>query len=75
MMEWIWKKKRRLLDEKELTLIRLLANEYSKQEMACEMNISLGEVEAGFKSIQLKTGAVSEVGIVLYALKHHLIPG
>ncbi len=61
------------LTEREVEIIKLIADEKSSQEIAKILNISLNTVETHRKNIFRKTGVKNSFGLLKYALTHHLI--
>lgn len=58
---------------REIEIIQLIEKEFSNKEIADALFISERTVETHRKNIFRKTGASSLVGLVKYALLHHLI--
>lgn len=59
--------------EREIEIIKLIANENSSQEIAKILAISLNTVETHRKNIFRKIGVKNSFGLLKYALTHHLI--
>ncbi|WP_435356418.1 response regulator transcription factor [Emticicia sp. SJ17W-69] len=59
--------------EREIEIIKLIANEKSSQEIAKALSISLNTVETHRKNIFRKIGVKNAFGLLKYALTHHLI--
>ncbi|MES2773873.1 MAG: response regulator transcription factor [Bacteroidota bacterium] len=56
--------------EKEISIIRLICQEYSNKEIAGKLFMSLRSVESYRDKIFQKTGAKNMAGIVTYAFRH-----
>lgn len=61
------------LSKREKEVIRLIANEYSNQEIADKLFISNRTVESHKRNLLEKTGAKNVAGLVLYAVEHNFI--
>ncbi|MDI9339951.1 MAG: response regulator transcription factor [Sediminibacterium sp.] len=61
------------LSEREIEIIRLICKEFSSQEIADKLNISLNTVNKHRESIFQKINAKNVVGVVMYALKNNLV--
>lgn len=61
------------LSARELEVIRLIAQEYSSQEIAERLFISPGTVENHRHNILQKLGVKNSIGIIKYAIKYKLI--
>lgn len=61
------------LTERELDVIRLIAQEYSTSQIADRLFISSGTVESHRHNIMRKLGVRNMVGILKYALRYQLI--
>ena len=63
-----------ILSEREIEVLKLTCLEKTNQEMSEELFISKRTVEGHRKSILKKTNAKNVVGLVMYAIKHKIIP-
>ena len=63
----------RQLTEREKEILVLVCKEYSSAEIAKKLFISTGTVDTHRKNILLKLGVTNTVGLVKYAIKHHLL--
>jgi DNA-binding NarL/FixJ family response regulator len=63
-----------MLSEREIEVLKLTCLEKTNQEMSEELFISKRTVEGHRKSILKKTNAKNVVGLVMYAIKHKIIP-
>ncbi len=63
------------LNEKETTILRLMCEEKSTKEIADLVDLSPRTVEAIRDKLKSKIGARSTAGLILYAVKHHIIEG
>jgi len=61
------------LSKREKEVLRLIAEEYSNQEIADELFISVRTVDSHKHNLLEKTGAKNVAGLVLYAVEHDLI--
>ena len=61
------------LTEREIEIIKLIADEKSSQEITQVLSITLNTVETHRKNIFRKTGVKNAFGLLKYALTHHLI--
>jgi DNA-binding NarL/FixJ family response regulator len=61
------------LTERELQIIRLISKEYTAREIADKLFISQRTVDGHRERILAKTKAKNSVGIIMYAIKHHLL--
>jgi DNA-binding NarL/FixJ family response regulator len=61
------------LTEREIEILALIANEYSSQEIADKLFISLSTVETHRRNLFQKLNVKSAVGLAKYALKHGLV--
>lgn len=57
---------------REKEILGLIMKEYSNQEVADQLCISIRTVEAHKRNIIEKTGCRNTAGLVVYAIKHHL---
>lgn len=63
----------RLLSEKEIEIIKLIAKEYSNKQIADTLFISERTVETHRKNIFRKTNSHTVVGLIKYAIEHKII--
>lgn len=61
------------LTEREIEIVRLIANELSNKQIADKLFISERTVESHRKNIFRKAGAHTVVGVVRYAMDHKLL--
>lgn len=61
------------LTDRQLEVLELIAKEYTNQEIADELYISIRTVDAHRRNLLQKTGAKNTAGLVTYAIKHNLI--
>jgi DNA-binding NarL/FixJ family response regulator len=61
------------LNEKEITVLRLMCEEKSTKEIADIVNISPRTVEAIRDKLRLKTGAKSTAGLIMFAVRNKII--
>jgi DNA-binding CsgD family transcriptional regulator len=61
------------LTAREAEIVRLIAKEYSNEQIAAALFISERTVETHRKNIFRKTGAKSVVGLLKYAMEHKLL--
>ena len=61
------------LTTRELEIIKLIVKDYSSQEIADKLFISIRTVETHRKNIMVKLHAKSIIGLVHYAIQNHLI--
>lgn len=61
------------LNDKEITILRLMCEEKSTKEIAEAVDLSPRTVEAIRDKLKVKTGAKSTAGLIMYAVKHKLI--
>ena len=62
------------LSATELRVLEGLCDDKTSPEISGETNIKLRTVEAIRRELIKKTGAKSSAGVVVYAVKHGLIP-
>jgi len=62
------------LTTREIEIIRQLFEQYTNQEIAENLNISVRTVHNHRINITRKTGSKNVVGVLLYAIKHGLTP-
>jgi two-component system, NarL family, nitrate/nitrite response regulator NarL len=67
------KSDRRLLSERELEILKLVAEEYSNKEIAEKLFISERTVESHRSNILTKTGTKTVIGLIKYAIENKLI--
>ena len=65
--------KKTSLTEREIEIIKLMSKEHTAQEIAYKLFISIRTVDGHRERIMEKTKARNTVGIVMYAVKHHLL--
>jgi DNA-binding NarL/FixJ family response regulator len=63
------------LNDKEITILRLMCEEKSTKEIADIVDLSPRTVEAIRDKLKSKIGARSTAGLILYAVKHNIIEG
>ena len=61
------------LTEREIEIIKLIAKEYTAREIADKLFISQRTVDGHRERILEKTKTKNSVGIILYAMKNHLL--
>lgn len=61
------------LSKREKEVLKLIATEYTNQEIADELFISMRTVDSHKHNLLEKTGAKNVAGLVLYAVEHDLI--
>lgn len=61
------------LTDRELEVLKLVAEEYSTQEMADKLLLSTNTVETYRKSLLKKLNVKNAVGLAMYAVKHKII--
>lgn len=61
------------LSDKEIQVLKLMCDEKSTKEIAEIVEISPRTVEAIRDRLKLKTGTKSTAGLILYAVKHHIV--
>lgn len=60
------------ITDRELEILKLIVEEYTNQEIADELYISVRTVDAHRRNLLQKTGAKNTAGLVKYAIKNHL---
>ncbi len=60
------------ITDRELEVLKLIVNEYTNQEIADELYISVRTVDAHRRNLLQKTGAKNTAGLVKYAIKNKL---
>jgi DNA-binding NarL/FixJ family response regulator len=63
------------LNDKEVTILKLMCEEKSTKEIADIVDLSPRTVEAIRDKLKSKIGARSTAGLILYAVKHNIIEG
>lgn len=58
--------------QRELEIIQLICNQYSNKEISEELHLSVRTIEGYREQILEKTNAKNTVGIVIYAIRHHI---
>ena len=58
---------------RELEVLRLIAQEYSTNEIADKLCVGLATAESHRRNLIQKLGVKGTVGLVLYAVRHHII--
>jgi len=61
------------LTDNEWQIVQMLWNEKSAKQMAAELHVRIGAIEAAKRKIRDKLGVVSDIGIVRVALREKLI--
>jgi DNA-binding NarL/FixJ family response regulator len=61
------------LSEREIEVIKLVAKEYSTQEIADILNLSTHTVETYRKNLIKKVNVKNAIGLAMYAVKHNMI--
>jgi DNA-binding NarL/FixJ family response regulator len=61
------------LTDREIQVVKLIAQEYSTKEISEELFVSVHTIESHRKNIMKKLGLKNTIGIVKYALKNKLI--
>jgi DNA-binding CsgD family transcriptional regulator len=61
------------LNEKEITILRLMCEEKSTREIAEAVELSPRTIEAIRDKLKLKTGAKSTAGLIMFAVKNKLL--
>jgi DNA-binding NarL/FixJ family response regulator len=60
------------ITDRELEVLQLIVNEYTNQEIADKLFVSVRTVDAHRRNLLQKTGAKNTAGLVKYALKNEL---
>ncbi|MEX0844472.1 MAG: response regulator transcription factor [Balneolaceae bacterium] len=60
------------ITERELEILKLIVNEYTNQEIAEKLFVSVRTVDAHRRNLLQKTGAKNTAGLVKYAIKNQL---
>ena len=63
------------LNDKEVTILRLMCEEKSTKEIADIVDLSPRTVEAIRDKLKSKVGAKSTAGLIMYAVKHNIMEG
>lgn len=63
----------RSLTERELEILKLICKEYTNQEIADKLYISVRTVDAHRRNLLQKTGARNTAGLVRFAMEHRCI--
>ncbi|MBI3720218.1 MAG: response regulator transcription factor [Sphingobacteriales bacterium] len=58
--------------QRELEIIQLICNQNSNKEISEELHLSVRTIEGYREQILEKTNAKNTVGIVIYAIRHHI---
>src|SRR6187431_2241761 len=61
------------LNEKEITILKLMCEEKSTKEIAEAVDLSPRTVEAIRDKLKVKTGAKSTAGLIMYAVKNNIL--
>jgi len=61
------------LTDREIEVIRLICKEYTNKEIATKLYVSPRTVDGHRERIMQKIAAKNVAGIIMYAVKHHLI--
>ena len=61
------------ITQREIEILKLIANEFSSQQIASQLNISLNTVESHRKNIYQKLNIKNLAGAIRFALQNHLI--
>ena len=61
------------LNDKEMTILRLMCEEKSTKEIADMVDLSPRTVESIRDKLKVKTGAKSTAGLIMYAVKHKIL--
>ena len=59
--------------ERDLEVLKLLCQDYSTDEIADKLNLSVRSIEYYRSQLLMKTGAKNITGVVAYAFKNHLV--
>lgn len=62
-----------VLTDKEITVLRLMCLEKTTREIAREVELSPRTIEAIRDKLKVKTGTRSTAGLIMYAVKNHLL--
>jgi len=61
------------LSEKETEVLQLMCTELSYKEIAARMNLSVKTIDMYRENLCRKTGSISRIGLVMYAIKNKII--
>ena len=61
------------LNDKEMTILKLMCEEKSTREIADMVDLSPRTVESIRDKLKVKTGAKSTAGLIMYAVKHKIL--
>lgn len=61
------------LTDREREVLTLIAKEFTNQEIADELHISIRTVDSHRRNLLQKTGAKNTAGLVTYAIKHNIV--
>ena len=61
------------ITDREKEVLELIVKEYTNQQIADELNISIRTVDAHRRNLLQKTGAKNTAGLVTYAIRHELV--
>jgi DNA-binding NarL/FixJ family response regulator len=61
------------LNDKEMTILKLMCDEKSTKEIADMVDLSPRTVEAIRDKLKVKTGAKTTAGLIMYAMKHKIL--
>ncbi len=61
------------LTDREIEVLELIVEQYTNQQIADELYISIRTVDAHRRNLLQKTGAKNTAGLVTYAIKHDLV--
>lgn len=61
------------LTEREIEVLELIVKQYTNQQIADELHISIRTVDAHRRNLLQKTGAKNTAGLVTYAIRHDLV--
>lgn len=60
------------LSIRETDVMVLMCKEHSTKQIAAALNLSPHTVESHKKSLRIKTGSFTEIGVVIYAVKNNI---
>jgi DNA-binding NarL/FixJ family response regulator len=61
------------LTEREIEVLELIVEQYTNQQIADKLHISIRTVDAHRRNLLQKTGAQNTAGLVTYAIRHNLV--
>lgn len=61
------------ITDREKEVLDLIVKEYTNQQIADQLNISIRTVDAHRRNLLQKTGAKNTAGLVTYAIRHELV--